>query len=98
MDLGAGLTLALLAALLAQAWARTLRLQAQPAWLVTTLLLNAMSLPAALLLLGDAVQGPGLLAGFGAVLAASGGGLAALIWLYRIEHLPKQEAGSHDHG
>lgn len=98
MDLGSALTLALLAALLAQAWARAIRLGAQPGWLVAALMLNAMSLPAAILLLGDAREGFGLIAGFGAVLAASAAGLGALLWLYRMERLQSQEDRPADHG
>ncbi|MDM7322915.1 MAG: hypothetical protein P3W87_006545 [Gammaproteobacteria bacterium] len=98
MDLGAALTIALLAALLSQAWALRIRLGAQVHWLVAALMLNAMSLPAAILLLGDAREGLGLLAGFGAVLTSSAAGLGALIWLYRMERLQKMEERPTDHG
>ncbi|MGK0674125.1 MAG: hypothetical protein ABWU16_05635 [Halothiobacillaceae bacterium] len=97
--MGAALTIALLAALLGQAWARRIRLEAQAGWLVAALMLNAMSLlPAAILLLGDAREGLSLLAGFGAVLASSAAGLGALIWLRRMERLRVRERFPTDHG
>lgn len=95
MDIGAALTIALLAALLGQAWALRIRLAAHARWLVAALMLNAMSLPAAMLLLGDASTGLGLLAGFIAVLAASAAAMGALIWLRRIEKL---QASVGEHG
>lgn len=87
MDIGAALTIALLAALLGQAWAAQVRLERQLGWLSAALLLNAMTLPAAMLLFGDSREALGLVAGFCAVLAASASGMGALIWLYRIEKL-----------
>lgn len=98
MDIGAALTIALLAALLGQAWALHIRLAAHARWLVAALMLNAMSLPAAILLLGDARTGLGLAAGFGAVLSASAAGLGALIWLRRMERLRVREGIPTDHG
>lgn len=115
MDIGAALTIVLLAALLGQAWAMRIRLGAagnipvsrptgnakhpnaascgvfQANWLVAALMLNAMSLPAAMLLLGDAREGLGVLAGFGAVLVASAAAIGSLIWLRRMERLQATE-------
>jgi len=98
LDTGAALTIALLATLLGQAWALRIRLGAQAGWLVAALMLNAMSLPAAILLLGDAREELSLLAGFGAVLSASAAGLGALIWLRRMERLQVKEGSPSDHG
>lgn len=98
MDIGAALTIALLAALLGQSWAMRIRLGAQSNWLVAALMLNAMSLPAAMLLLGDAREGLGVLAGFGAVLTASAAAIGSLIWLRRMEKLQSPERKSADHG
>ncbi|MEW5838697.1 MAG: hypothetical protein AB1717_07690 [Pseudomonadota bacterium] len=89
MDIGAALTIALLAALLGQLWAAQAPLARQLRWQSAVLLLNAMTLPAAMLLLGDSRDGLGMAAGFAAILAASASGLGALIWLYRIEKLGK---------
>lgn len=97
MDIGAALTIALLAALLGQAWALRIRLAAQARWLVAALMLNAMSLPAAILLLGDAREGLSLVAGFGAVLASSAASLGALVWLRRMENLHQRKAASVGH-
>ena len=87
MDIGAALTIALLAALLGQVWAARVRLERQLRWLSAALLLNAMTLPAAMLLFGDSHEGLGMLAGFVAILVASASGMGALLWLYRIEKL-----------
>jgi hypothetical protein len=87
--MGAALTIALLAALLGQVWAAQVRLESQLRWLSAALLLNAMTLPAAMLLFGDSDSALGLFAGFAAILAASASGMGALIWLYRIEKLGK---------
>lgn len=89
MDIGAALTIALLAALLGQVWATQVRLESQLRWLSAALLLNAMTLPAAMLLFGDSDTALGMFAGFAAILAASASGMGALIWLYRIEKLGK---------
>lgn len=97
MDIGAALTIALLAALLGQAWAMRIHLGAQSGWLVAALMLNAMSLPAAILLLGDAREGLSLAAGFGAVLASSAAAVGALIWLRRMENLQQRKTASADH-
>lgn len=98
MDIGAALTIVLLAALLGQSWAMRIRLGAQANWLVAALMLNAMSLPAAILLLGDARAGLGVLTGFGAVLTASAAAIGSLIWLRRMEKLQSPERTSADHG
>ncbi|HES76950.1 MAG TPA: hypothetical protein ENO09_08120 [bacterium] len=87
MDMGAALTIALLAALLGQVWATQVRLERQLRWLSAALLLNAMTLPAAMLLFGDSHEGLSILAGFAAILVASASGMGALLWLYRIEKL-----------
>jgi len=87
VDIGAALTIALLAALLGQVWAAQVRLERQLHWLSAALLLNAMTLPAAMLLFGDSNQVFGMVAGFIAILVASASGMGALIWLYRIEKL-----------
>ncbi len=87
MDIGAALTIALVAALLGQVWAAQVRLESQLRWLSAALLLNAMTLPAAMLLFGDSNTVFGLAAGFIAILVASASGMGALIWLYRIEKL-----------
>ncbi len=88
----------MLAALLGHSWALRIRLGDQAGWLVAALMLNAMSLPAAILLLGDAREGLSQLAGFGAVLTASAAGLGALIWLRRIERLKVKEGDVLHHG
>ncbi|MEW6766096.1 MAG: hypothetical protein AB1344_09970 [Pseudomonadota bacterium] len=98
MDIGAALTIALLAALLGQAWSLRVRFGAHVNWLVAALMLNAMSLPAAMLLLGDASTGLGLLAGFVAVLVASAAAIGALIWLRRMENLQSRNITSGEHG
>ncbi|MEW6445621.1 MAG: hypothetical protein ACOZAQ_00420 [Pseudomonadota bacterium] len=98
MDIGAALTIALLAVLLGQAWALRVRLGEQARWLVAALMLNAMTLPAAMLLLGDASSGLGVLAGFLAVLTSSGAAIGALIWLHRMDRLGARAAPSSDHG
>jgi hypothetical protein len=87
MDIGAALTITLLAALLGQVWAVQVRLERQLHWLSAALLLNAMTLSAAMLLFGDSNQVFGMAAGFAAMLVASASGMGALIWLYRIEKL-----------
>jgi len=87
LDIGAALTIALLAALLGQVWAAQVSLEGQLRWLSAALLLNAMTLPAAMLLFGDSNQIFGMAAGFAAILVASASGMGALIWLYRIEKL-----------
>lgn len=92
MDIGAALTIALLAALLGQVWAAQVRLARQLCWLSAVLLLNAMTLPAAMLLFGDSHTALGMAAGFGAILVASASGMGALIWLYRIEKLGRSNA------
>ncbi|OYY75243.1 MAG: hypothetical protein B7Y40_02195 [Gammaproteobacteria bacterium 28-57-27] len=92
MDIGAALTIALLAALLGQVWAAQVRLARQLRWLSAVLLLNAMTLPAAMLLFGDSHTALGMAAGFGAILVASASGMGALIWLYRIEKLGQSKA------
>ncbi|MDD2892919.1 MAG: hypothetical protein PHF20_03225 [Halothiobacillaceae bacterium] len=92
MDIGAALTIALLAALLGQVWAAQVRLAHQLCWLSAVLLLNAMTLPAAMLLFGDSHTALGMAAGFGAILVASASGMGALIWLYRIEKLGQSKA------
>ena len=94
MDIGAALTIALLAALLGQVWAAQVRLERQLRWLSAALLLNAMTLPAAMLLFGDSNQVFGMAAGFAAILVASASGMGALIWLYRIEKLSQSNATS----
>jgi len=98
LEIGAALTITLLAALLGQAWAMRVRLGAQANWLVAALMLNAMSLPAAILLLGDAREGLGVLAGFGAVLTASAAAFGSLIWLRRMERLQAKAKAPEDHG
>ena len=92
MDIGAALTIALLAALLGQVWAAQVRLERQLRWLSAALLLNAMTLPAAMLLFGDSHTVLGMFAGFTAILVASASGMGALIWLYRIEKLSQSNA------
>jgi len=92
VDIGAALTIALLAALLGQVWAAQVRLERQLRWLSAALLLNAMTLPAAMLLFGDSNQVFGMVAGFIAILVASASGMGALIWLYRIEKLSQRHA------
>jgi len=87
LDIGAALTITLLAALIGQVWAVQVRLERQLRWLSAALLLNAMTLPAAMLLFGDSNQIFGMAAGFAAILMASASGMGALIWLYRIEKL-----------
>ena len=87
MDIGAALTIALLAALLGQSWAARVRLARHLHWQSAALLLSAMTLPGAMLLFGDSHEPLGMAAGFLAILAASASGLGALIWLYRIEKL-----------
>ena len=87
MDMGAALTIALLAALLGQVWAAQVRLESHLRWLSAALLLNAMALPAAMLLFGDSHEGLSMAAGFAAILVASASGMGALLWLYRIEKL-----------
>ncbi len=94
MDIGAALTIALLAALLGQVWAAQVRLESQLRWLSAALLLNAMTLPAAMLLFGDSNTVFGMTAGFVATLVASASGMGALIWLYRIEKLGQPHAVS----
>ena len=94
MDIGAALTIALLAALLGQAWAAQVRLESQLLWLSAALLLNAMTLPAAMLVFGDSAQVFGMAAGFVAILVASASGMGALIWLYRIEKLSRSNAAN----
>lgn len=94
MDIGAALTIALLAALLGQVWAAQVRLESQLRWLSAALLLNAMTLPAAMLVFGDSTQVFGMAAGFVAILVASASGMGALIWLYRIEKLSRSNAAS----
>ena len=96
MDIGAALTIALLAALLGQVWAAQVRLERQLRWLSAALLLNAMTLPAAMLLFGDSNQVFGMAAGFAAILVASASGMGALIWLYRIEKLSQPNIASAD--
>jgi hypothetical protein len=94
VDIGAALTIALLAALLGQVWAAQVRLERQLHWLSAALLLNAMTLPAAMLLFGDSNTVFGMAAGFAAILVASASGMGALIWLYRIEKLSQTNAVS----
>ena len=94
MDIGAALTIALLAALLGQVWAAQVRLESQLRWLSAALLLNAMTLPAAMLVFGDSAQVFGMAAGFVAILVASASGMGALIWLYRIEKLSRSNAAN----
>jgi len=96
MDIGAALTIALLAALLGQVWAAQVRLERQLRWLSAALLLNAMTLPAAMLLFGDSNTVFGMAAGFVAILVASASGMGALIWLYRIEKLSQSHDGHAD--
>jgi len=94
VDIGAALTIALLAALLGQVWAAQVRLERQLRWLSAALLLNVMTLPAAMLLFGDSNTVFGMAAGFVAILVASASGMGALIWLYRIEKLSQPNAMS----
>ena len=87
MAMDAALTIALLAALLGQVWAAQVRLERHLRWLSAALLLNAMTLPAAMLLFGDSHESISLAAGFAAIIVASASGMGALLWLYRIEKL-----------
>ena len=89
MDIGAALTIALLAVLLGQVWAAQVRIEHQLRWQSAVLLLSSMSLPAAMLLFGDSNSVLSQTAGFMAILLASASGLGALIWLYRIEKLER---------